>query len=165
MVPETAYILMTSVELDVVVVAVNHVVSVHVGVTVDASVGGKVSYTLDGIVEAVGVTADKVVVADDRGVVRLVEHDRLRTCGVAVKPAVRPVAGWVDEATLDHNFTAACVDGNGSVPVDAVLIAVHMRSEVTSELVVPRFADDAPVAHFAVAHPDGFGVLDGQDIF
>jgi hypothetical protein len=79
---------MTSVEFYIVIIAVNHVVSVHIGIAVDASVGFEVADAFNGIVEAVEIAADKVIVADDSRVIRLVKHDCLRTCRVAVKPAV-----------------------------------------------------------------------------
>ena len=66
MIPEAAYILMTSVKFDVVIIAVNHKVSVNICIAVDSAVCFKVSDTFYCIIETVAVASDKIIVTDDR---------------------------------------------------------------------------------------------------
>src|SRR6185503_11151045 len=95
-----AHVRVAAFGLDAVVPGVRDAVAVDVGVRVRESGGGEIVLAADAVVEVVAVLAVDLVPADHVVAAAIAERDRLRTGGMAPRPAVRAVARMMDAVSL-----------------------------------------------------------------
>jgi len=126
---------------------------VDVGIAVEPAVEVEVPGPFNGVVPAMLVAADEVVVAQHGGL-GLVDTHRLRARGVRAVPWIGGVHRVVDVAALHHR-AGALADADAGVPVDG-------RTSLGVELAVqvePLDPDAAPAGDIAVHDPDVLALL------
>ena len=119
-VAETADVLLSAVKFDAVIAGKDHKVAVDVGIASETAGGDEVASALDGVVPAVFIAADHIVVADD-GSLTVTGDDRLRTRRMGELPAVGSAARIVEETAFYHHIAAA-VEFDRTVKVDRRII-------------------------------------------
>ena len=161
-VSETADILLTAIQFDVVVVAENHEIAIDFRILIESAARMKVAPALHRVVETVSVAADEIVVPDHR-VAHDVHHDGFRSGGVSVSPAVRASQRIVDVVALDEQIVRIFQIDCGVVVESVETLRKLSGSGVeTSVEIKPLNSGASPAGYIAIGDPDmrGFFHMD-----